>query len=629
MRCATTSSPLQIDEPRTQLSSPIDEEMPQLIPPFEVKDPPRTIEELKERLAAILKRENLTGMSIALVDRNGLIWSGGVGVRDRSTRTPADGETVYRVGSLSKSIIALGVMRLVDQGKLDVDRPLREILPDFKIDNPWEATNPVTLAQCLEHTAGFDDIRFNEIFAPDDTMSVRDALALAPRSRTIRWKPGTQHQYSNYAFTVAALAIEEASGEPFDVYLRREILAPMGITDADFRRTPDLEARLATGYMNPEQPVVFRSFAHRPPGALLASANDLAKLVHFWIVRGEGYPPIVSAAGLARIEKSGTMPYPKTDAEYGFANYSDVWGPVIGRGHDGGMPGFHSSYRYFPSLGVGYTMMLNASYSFQGYFEIRQLIFSYLTHGQTFAAPPVVAAAEPPGATFFVPGRPSRGLFGFIDRLWNGWRVTPVENGELVISSLNEQEPMRLLPTADGGYRFQGCSGSMMRFTTNADGKPVMMFGWSYNEAGSEGAARGGLAAFKLTTCMLVFAPLWAAFELLLFVLLRRRLLPHSLVVWPAIAGLSCMAFWEFLGRAFFAGVIGKVHPLTVAACADTILLAVSSAATLYCAVRWLRRPDRPHMLAMIVPIAFGLVFSAFSLWLGLHGVIGVRTWSQ
>ena len=263
-----------------QLRSAIEEDMPQAIEPYAVADAPRSLEELQQRISKILAHEHIAGASIALVDRNGPIWVGGLGVRDLATGAPMDGDTAFRVGSLTKSVIALGVMRLVDQGKLDVDRPLREILPDVEIDNPWEAVAPVTLAHCLEHTAGFDDVRFNEIFASDEGISVRDALAINPRSRRVRWKPGTRHSYSNVGYTVAARAIEVASGEPFDVYLRREILAPMGIVDADFRRTSALTPRLAVGYMG-AQPMVFRPFAHRPAGALLASARDIAKLVHF------------------------------------------------------------------------------------------------------------------------------------------------------------------------------------------------------------------------------------------------------------------------------------------------------------------------------------------------------------
>src|SRR5262249_27521889 len=155
----------------------------------------------------------------------------------------------------------------------------------------------------------------------------------------------------------------------------REILRPLGIRDADFRRTDVLASRLATGYMERDRVATFTPFAHRPSASLLISASELGKLVGVWIRHGHGYPPVVSRSGLARIERGGTLPYAPLATDYGFANYGDVGHPAFARGHDGGMPGFHASIRYFPELGVGYVMLLNSVYSFRGYFEIRSLLF--------------------------------------------------------------------------------------------------------------------------------------------------------------------------------------------------------------------------------------------------------------
>src|ERR1700742_1308327 len=118
-----------------------------------IGDAPKSIAELRARIEKVIEREHIAGATFALVGTDGPIYVGGIGLRDRASAAPMTSDTAFRVGSLSKSVIALAVMRLVDQGKLDVDRPLREIVPDLQIDNPWEAIAPVTLAQCLEHTA--------------------------------------------------------------------------------------------------------------------------------------------------------------------------------------------------------------------------------------------------------------------------------------------------------------------------------------------------------------------------------------------------------------------------------------------------------------------------------------------
>ena len=94
---------------------------------------PMTIDELRARIGLVLEREGVPGVGIALVGRDGPIWIGGVGVADETTRAPVDGDTVFRVGSISKSVVALGVIRLVEQGKL----------APGELDDPTEPRDPV------------------------------------------------------------------------------------------------------------------------------------------------------------------------------------------------------------------------------------------------------------------------------------------------------------------------------------------------------------------------------------------------------------------------------------------------------------------------------------------------------
>jgi CubicO group peptidase (beta-lactamase class C family) len=605
---------------------PLGDDPPQATRSLTVADPPGNIDELRARIAAILARDNVPGVAIALVDRDGPLWVGGVGVRDRQTRTAMDADTVFRVGSLSKSVVALGVMRLVDQGKLDLDRPLRDILPDAGIDNPWEATAPVTLAQCMEHTAGLDEVRFNEVFTDDEELPVRDTLAINPRSRVVRWQPGTRHAYSNVGYTLAGRAIEAASGEPFDVYLRREILQPIGIRDADFRRTDVLARRLATGYEGGDRAMAFVPFAHRPSASLLMSASDLAKLVQFWIRRGEGYPPIVSRAGLARIERSGTLPYAPLATQYGFANYGDVDHPVFGRGHNGGMPGFHSAFRYFPELGVGYAMLLNSGYLRNGYFEIRSLLFAYLTRGRTFAPPPTNPASERPGADYFALASPINSLFAFVDRARLGWRAT--DHGDGVRLDMLDGESFDLIATDDGGYRRRWQCGSSFRFTTNRDGVPVLVTSFMYAEPESWWFARARYVALGIAVLLVNVIPILATLVGLAEGVIRRRLLPLGLVAWPTIASLCCATLLPLLMTAFEHAVVGVVHPLTIALCALTIVFPLASLASLICAVRWWLHPDRPRLLVRLFPSACAIALAGLAAWFTANGLAGLCTWA-
>ncbi|HEY5949143.1 MAG TPA: serine hydrolase domain-containing protein [Kofleriaceae bacterium] len=580
-------------------------------------DAPASIDELRERIQIVLDREGIPGVGIALVGRDGPIWIGGVGVADLTTRRPVDGNTVFRVGSITKSIVGLGVMRLAEQGKLSLDRPLDEWVPDTGIVNRWQT--PVTLAQCLEHTAGLDDMHLNELFADDDAMSPAAALAINKRARVIRWEPGTRSAYSNVGYTLAARAIEIASGEPFDVYLKQQVLVPLGMSEADFRRTPSLAARLATGYAGRGRVAEFRPIAHRGAGALLASPTDLAKLVQLWLVRDTR---VVSAAGLERIEHARTLPYRNTDFEYGLGNHGDVTQPARGRGHDGGIDGFLSSLRYFPDLGVGYVMLLNGTHSFAAFIEIRSLLFAYLARGKAIAQPPM-GVAQPPAAEFFAFASPRSQLFAFIDRSMHGWRVHARGDGVHLETLLGHSTD--LVATADGGYRFPDESGTSVRFEHDRDGKPIMLVGLFYAEAASWWPARLRVLAIMFAGMLLQLSPLLLGAKLGLAAIQGTQLRAPGLTAWPAIAGLCVVALPRFAIEAIDRQVLGECNALTIAICATTWLFALAASMSLWATVRWTFSRERPPFGDRLVPTMCAIAAVVIAVW--AHSWIGLRTW--
>jgi CubicO group peptidase (beta-lactamase class C family) len=605
--------------PSTRAPPPpiLDEAAPPLSPPV---TPPSSIDELRKRVAEILEREDVPGVAIALVGRDGPIWIGGVGVADETTRVPVDANTVFRVASITKSFVGLGVMKLVEQGKLDLDRPLNQLLPGA-VDNRWEDVAPVTLGHVLEHTAGLDDMHFNEVFTADDAMEPAVALAINPRSRVVRWRPGTRPSYSNVGYSLAGRAIELATGERFDVWLKREVLAPLGMRDADFRRTDALAAHLATGYVDRHRASPFNPIAHRPAGALLASATDLAKLVQALLGGGA---PIVSPAGLARIEHAATLPFPHTDIEYGLGNYGDVSHPVKGRGHDGGLPGFLSELRYFPELGKGYAILFNATHSLRAYVEVRRLVFAYLAQGRAVPTEPAVAADL--GADFFAFANPRHALLGFLERALVGWRVAADVGGARLDPLLGD--PIDIIATRDGGYKLRGESGTSIRFTPDRDGAPVMIAHFAYAEAAAWWPARVRATLVLVAVMLLQLAPIWAAVMLVVAILKRGRVAALELALWPAIAGLCMLGFPRLVREAALAEVLGEVTPITIAICATTILFATASIAGLAAAIRWSLRPDRPSLGWRVVPTLAAVAAVGLTLWLGANGIIGLRTWA-
>lgn len=592
---------------------------------------PASLDDLRADIAAVLEREGVAGVGLALVDRDGVVWSGGVGLADRASGRPVDADTQFRVGSITKSVVALGVARLAEQGRLDLERPLSETMPEIEMANPWAASSPITLAHVLEHTAGFDDMRFNEYYAAEGT-SPRDALALNPRSRVARWRPGTRMSYANPGYTVAGHAIELATGEAWDAWLEREVLTPLGMPTARFRRTPELADRLATGYLDRERVAPFHPIAHAPAGSLLASPRELAALVHFWLVRGEG-TDLVDRATLARIERPGSLDHRGPDTAYGLGNYGDVLHPARSRGHDGGIHGFLSCYRYFPELGLGYVMLLNATHSPRAYAEIRGLLFAHLARGRELPPPPT-ARPDPDAlaaaAGFYHFDNPRMQLLGFIQRATEGISLRADPHG-LGLTRL-AGGAATLVPTGADGYRLPHQSGASVRLTADREGRRIVDAGMVYFSAGSHTFAWLRLRALQAALLLIQLTPLWTLGWALRAGLRRfngRALAPGELALhlWTAAAAVLFAVLPSLLLLVFELERFATANPWSIGLCLCTLAFAAASAGALAEAIRAAVAGKQP-LLRRLFPSAAAVACFGMTLYLIAHGIIGLRTWA-
>jgi CubicO group peptidase (beta-lactamase class C family) len=171
---------------------------------------PQTVEEFRAAAARVLAETGVPGAGLALVRQDGVEWAGGIGYADRERQLPVTAQTGFRVGSVSKTFVAMALVQLAEDGFLNLDATVYELAPDLAIDNPWEETHPVRVIHLLQHTAGFDDMHFNETYVRGDEpdRSLEDVLRLNPRSRRVRWPPGTRMAYSNPGYGVAGLILE-------------------------------------------------------------------------------------------------------------------------------------------------------------------------------------------------------------------------------------------------------------------------------------------------------------------------------------------------------------------------------------------------------------------------------------
>jgi CubicO group peptidase (beta-lactamase class C family) len=278
-----------------------------LVAPIQRSDsqaPARTIPELESRIRNVLERTHTPGISIAVVSRDSVVWQAGLGLADVASGRAATPATLFRIGSTSKTFTALMVLLLEQEGRLHLEDPIRNYIPEIAFTNAWESTDPVRLVNVLEHTAGWDDFSLRVFASSDPTpLTLRQGLDLDAAGRTSRWRPGTRFSYTNWGPPVAAYIVEKVTNRSFEELVRDRLFVPIGMRTATFRQ-PGPGVPTATLYhRDGRTPFPYWHVAGRPTGAINASATDMAAYLRFLVNRGAvNGRQLLPATAMVRLE---------------------------------------------------------------------------------------------------------------------------------------------------------------------------------------------------------------------------------------------------------------------------------------------------------------------------------------
>ena len=331
-----------------------------------VRERINTLEELQNEIRRLHESSANTALGIALIDRGELVWLDAEGMANVKQKVLATPDSLFRIGSTSKMFTALAVLKLVDEGRLNLNTPLRELVPEVEFQNPWEDEHPVRLLHLLEHTSGWHDTSLAEYAHNDPTPAqLRDVIHLFPHKRQSRWVPGTRHAYCNTGTGIASYVVEKITGVPFEDYIQQEFFAPLGMASATFF-LPDAGNVLAQPYAK-GKPEEYWHIIYRAAGAVNASPRDLANLLQFYLNRGENEAGrlLLAPSAIRRMETPHSTLASKqgVTAGYGLANYTSGHKRynVAFHGHNGGMAGAMSDFSYSPVLQGGYALVITGA----------------------------------------------------------------------------------------------------------------------------------------------------------------------------------------------------------------------------------------------------------------------------
>lgn len=311
-------------------------------------------------MKARLDADHVAGATVAIV-REGRLWfARGYGYADLETKKPVDAETsLFRIGSISKLFVWTSVMQLVEQGLVDLDEDINTYLDTVEV--PAAFDRPVTLADLMTHSAGFEDHVIG-LFGKDST-DLRPAEELLSEEMPARVRPpGEVTSYSNHGTALAMQVVEDVSGEPWVTYIERHILGPLGMRHTTFRQPlpPGLADDASLGYEpggREAQP--FELVPLGAVGAAAATATDMARFMVAHLQLGE-----LEGARILEEETSTEMQSelfrnaPGVDPFlHGFADLSRHGRYVIG--HGGDTFWFHSQLSLLPEQNLGIFVSMN------------------------------------------------------------------------------------------------------------------------------------------------------------------------------------------------------------------------------------------------------------------------------
>jgi CubicO group peptidase (beta-lactamase class C family) len=252
---------------------------------------------IRPAMEAAVSAKQAAGIVTLVLENGKVVHHEAAGMADRQKAKPMDKDAVFWIASMTKSINATAVMVLVDEGKLSLDTPASEWLPELgqvRLANGSAPAKPITLRMLLSHTAG---IAFPPRKATDGAISLRSYVATLVKA-PLAFEPGSGYEYG-FGPTVAGRILEIVSGMKYEEFLRIRIFEPLGMRDTAFNPDDRLRARIARTYKRDEDsgelvpgynPFVTSdaSVTHmvEPSGGLFSTAPDLARF--YGMIAGDG-----------------------------------------------------------------------------------------------------------------------------------------------------------------------------------------------------------------------------------------------------------------------------------------------------------------------------------------------------
>jgi D-alanyl-D-alanine carboxypeptidase len=306
--------------------------------------------------ADYMQRPGAVGLSIGVARKGEIIVAKAYGLADAEFDVPADKDTMFRIGSVTKQFTAAAIMRFVEQGKLSLDDELSKFLPDFPLQD-----NTVTIRQLLNHTSGIPSYTsLGEEWAKLQPLELtHDEMLALVKDKPFDFKPGEQWSYNNTAYYMLGIIIEKVSGVTYAQHMQDAFFTPMGLERTRYDVSRTLIKNRAQGYtLHDGELVNDAPLGMSQPyaaGSLLSTGEELVE----WsmaLTTGK----VVTPESFTLMTTVTILPPPNGEStHYGFGLQLDEWESRTCIRHGGGIHGFNSMLMWLPDEDVHIAVISN------------------------------------------------------------------------------------------------------------------------------------------------------------------------------------------------------------------------------------------------------------------------------
>ncbi|MEP0044560.1 MAG: serine hydrolase [Reichenbachiella sp.] len=321
------------------------------------------VSELDKKVSAWLDEFIVPGAALALIDNGKIILQKGYGYADIKNKVTVNGKTGFNIGSISKTVAAWGVLKLVEEGKIELDSPAENYLTRWHLPESEYDVNKVTVRRLLSHTAGLS-LHGYPGWSPSDTLpTIEQSLSgknNGPGDVRMIMEPGTKWKYSGGGYTILQLIIEEVTGQKFADYMQAEILNPLGMTNSSYTIDDKILSASSLEHNGYGEVIPFELFTAEAAAGLHTTIEDFVLFAMASLNVPNGLVADQSILEQSTI-KLMTSPAPAANGRYGLGYGIDSIqnSQAVLVGHGGANTGWHAYLRVNQQTGDGFAMITN------------------------------------------------------------------------------------------------------------------------------------------------------------------------------------------------------------------------------------------------------------------------------